>query len=111
MSIAETIAALVLLMISCSIGILIFVNVFKNDQYRLKTLANIYLQAIYLESLNGENRKNETLDFEDFRIKKIWKAYSSQTIDTKGLYLLELEALENNGKIILEQRHLIYDAQ
>lgn len=111
MSIAETIMALVLLMISCSIGILIFVNVFKGDQYRLKTLANIRLQAVYLESLEGENRKNETVDFEDFKIKKTWKAYSAKNIDADGLYLLKLEALEKDGQIILEQHHLIYQAQ
>lgn len=109
-TIMESMMALIIIMISFTAGITLYLTILQGDAFPLKTKAKNILNNVYLETKNEQRFLDESLEKEGFIIEKKmfpYKGYQG-VINHQNLYQLTLQAFSPNNDLIAEQEHLIY---
>jgi len=87
---------MVILTITLGVGIMVFMNVIANNSVIVKTRAKLIAEEIAHQSIEEERWLNETLDIQNFTVKK--KFRPSNNAD--NLLLLQITVLKGQEEIV-----------
>jgi len=100
----ETLVALLLLSISFSIGMIIYLNVIQTNTPYLKTKMHTLLKAELATTINQQAYFNRTYEKDGFTIQRDIQAYHTD----EDVYLVILKAERVEGKQVMEIKKLVY---
>jgi hypothetical protein len=104
-TIVETIVALLLVFISFGIGISVYLNIMRTDALVLKTKAATVLERIMKETKQEDRFIDENIEEGILTISKKISKYDAKI---EGLYILSLEAVNPENRVIHSLKELVY---
>ena len=103
-SIVEVTTALVIISMIFSLAMIIYLNVQRSGISFRKVDGVIMMEEVYAETKNLKKYEDRTEEREDIIIyQKV-----SASGESPDLLVIQLEARDAQGKVIAEQKHLIY---
>lgn len=108
-TILESMMALVVIMISFTAGMTIYLTVLEGDAFPLRTKANNSLQQVFQQTQQEGSFVEEELQHNGFIIKKKVLPYNNyqEWLPQDKVYQVSLEAFDPKGKLVAQQDHLI----
>jgi competence protein ComGC len=107
-TIVESITAMIIIMISFSVVIMVYLNLMQTNAFPLKTKANNILDTLWIETQQESLYLDETIYVDGFQIRKEVSPYTTtQTLESSGLYQVTLSAISPNQEKIAVHNHLI----
>jgi hypothetical protein len=100
----EVITALIIISTVLSLAIIIYLNVQKSGLSSKRLTCNILMDEIYSSTLITKEYMNKQIDSENI---VIYQEVSSQGT-AGGLLTIRLEARDKQGRLLSEQKHLVY---
>jgi hypothetical protein len=108
-TIVESIAAMIIIMISFSVVIMVYLNLLQTDAFPLKTKANNILNTVWIEIQQESLYLDQITYIDGFQIKKEVKPYNNtnNALGSTTLYQVILSAFSPNQEKIAVHNHLI----
>lgn len=108
-TIVESMMALVIIMISFTAGMTIYLTILEGDAFPLKTKANNALDIAYKKTKQEQRFLDERFNQDGLFIEKKvspYKAYQG-VLKQENIYQVSLKAYSANEKLVAAQEHLI----
>lgn len=108
-TIVESMMALIVIMISFTAGMTLYLSILKGDAFPLVLKANNALNTVLIETKQQARFLDEEVYKEGLLIKKEVQPYTShqQLFAQEGVYQVSLAAFSPNQDLIATQKHLI----
>ena len=101
-SILEVTTAMVIISMVFGLAIIIYLNIQRSGVSSLKLSSRIKLEAVFSETNRLKKFESREVRFEDIIV------YQEIENNSEGLLSIKLEARDEQGKLIAQQKHLIY---
>lgn len=109
-TIVESIMAMIVIMISFTAGMTVYLSILKGDAFPLKTKAENILNLLFLETKNQKHFLDETLNQDGFVIEKKVLRYKTfhGIFNQENIYQISFKAYASDETLIAEQEHLVF---
>jgi hypothetical protein len=101
-SILEVTTAMIIISMVFGLAIIIYLNIQRSGVSSLKLSSRIKLEAVFSETNRLKKFESREVRFEDIIV------YQEIEHNSEGLLSIKLEARDEQGKLIAQQKHLIY---
>lgn len=99
----EVIVAMVIIMTVHAIALAIFINISGNNNNKIKMKAYLKMEEVWIKTVQESSYFDDEYDFDNIIIKKMISPYEQN----KRLKVLQFQAFNMNGKLIIEKKQLI----
>lgn len=108
-TIVESMMALVVLVISFTAAMTVYLTMLQGDAFPLRTKAQTALQTVYEEMQNERRYLDETLNRDGIRIEKTVQPYERYLVELQHqqVYQVTLKAYGPNQRLLDTEHHLI----
>lgn len=109
-TIAETISALIIIMVSFGAGISVYLNVLQGDALVQRTQAHTLLSSLAVETKYHQNFIDQTIQKSGLTIQKKIIPYNNPNLaqNHQDVYLIHLQAFDAKNRLVQEYKELIY---
>ena len=106
-SLIEVITSLLIITMILGIAMMIYLNIQRSGAYASKFKSEMILSEVFQETLRKSHYESRELVVGDVAVFVDVQAYAGNA----EVMSVKLEARDANGKLIAEQKHLVYDPQ
>lgn len=109
-TIVESMMALIIIMISFTAGMVLYLTTLKADAFPLKTKVQTILNTVLIETKEEQRFIDEVLDREGLVIEKTIRPYQAYTTLTehKEVYEITLKVFTPDQQLFTQEQHLIH---
>lgn len=109
-TIAETISALIIIMVSFGAGIGVYLNVLQGDALVQRTQAHTLLSSLATATKYHKDFVDQTFEQSGLTIQKKILPYTNKDLaqNHQDVYLIHLQAFDAKNRLVQEHKELIY---
>lgn len=109
-TIVESMMALIVIMISFTAGMTLYLNLLKGDAFPLKTKVNTILNNVLIETKEEQRFLDESLTIDGLLIEKTVQPYKvyEGILQQQNVYQINLKVFTPNQALFTEANHLIH---